>query len=100
MPHFALQYEVVAGFAERRMAHRDAHLRLVRDAHDRGVLLMAGALGDPPEAALLVFQSESAAAAEDFARADPYVREGLVTSWRVRPWHVVVGAGLTPPKAL
>jgi uncharacterized protein YciI len=30
-------------------------------------------------------------AAEAFAAADPYVRNGLVTSWRVRPWTVVVG---------
>ncbi len=30
--------------------------------------------------------------AEEFAAADPYVRDGLVTSWRVRAWTVVVGA--------
>jgi uncharacterized protein YciI len=29
--------------------------------------------------------------AEDFARADPYVRNGLVTRWRVREWSVVIG---------
>ena len=91
MPYFALAYEVVTNFAERRMPFREAHLRMVRDAHDRGQLVMAGALGQPPEGALLVFRSESASIVEEFARADPYVREGLVTSWRVRPWTVVVG---------
>jgi uncharacterized protein len=101
MQFFALTYDVVPNFAERRMPFRDAHLRLVRDAHERGVLLFAGALGDPPDAALLVFRADSAAAVEDFARADPYVREGLVVSWRARPWNVVVGAELAPPpKAL
>jgi uncharacterized protein len=100
MRHFALQYDVVPGFVDRRTPHREAHLRHVREAQDRGLLLMAGALGDPPDGALLVFQSDTAAAIEDFARADPYVGEGLVTSWRVRPWHVVVGGGLPPPRAL
>ena len=29
--------------------------------------------------------------AESFAAADPYVRYGLVTGWRVRAWATVVG---------
>ena len=101
MRYFALTYDVVPGFVDRRMPYREAHLRLVRDAHDRGLLLFAGALGDPPDAALLVFRSDSASAVEEFARADPYVREGLVVAWRARPWNVVIGAELTqPPRAL
>jgi uncharacterized protein YciI len=44
--------------------------------------------------------AESAAPVEEFARADPYVTSGLVSSWRVRPWNVVVGGELTPPRAL
>jgi uncharacterized protein len=92
MKYFALTYHVVPGFAEKRMVFRETHLKRARDAHDRGELLMAGAVGDPPEGALLVFRAESAAVAEEFAKADPYVTEGLVTSWRVRPWNVVIGA--------
>jgi uncharacterized protein YciI len=91
MKYFALTYDVVSGFADRRMAYREAHLKRVREAHDRGELMMAGAVGDPPDGALLVFRSESAAVAEEFARTDPYVTEGLVTDWRVRPWNVVIG---------
>lgn len=100
MGYFALHYDVVSEFRDRRMAFREAHLRLVRGAHDRGELVMAGALGDPPDGALLVFRGGSAAVAEDFAGADPYVRGGLVTSWRVRPWHVVIGGDAEPPRAL
>ena len=97
MPYFALTYDVVPGFVDRRMAYREAHLKRVRDAHDRGELVMAGAVGDPPDGALLVFRAESAAVAETFAKTDPYVLEGLVTSWRVRPWHVVIGAPRQAP---
>jgi uncharacterized protein len=101
MHFFALTYEVVPDFAARRMPIRESHLRLIRDAHERGALMLAGALGDPPNGALLVFHSDTAAAAEDFARADPYVRDGLVTSWQVRPWNVVIGGELAaPPRAL
>ena len=92
MQHFALTYDVVPDFIARRAAYRDAHLRLVREAHGRGLLMLAGALGDPPDGALLVFRADSPSPVEAFARADPYVTEGLVTAWRVRPWNVVVGA--------
>ena len=101
MQFFALTYDVVPNFAERRLAFREAHLRLIRDTHERGLLLFAGALGDPPSGALLVFRSDGPTAVEEFARADPYVREGLVTAWQVRPWHVVIGAEMAaPPRAL
>ena len=100
MGHFALVYDVVESFVERRAPFRDAHLHLVRDANARGLLVFAGPLGDPPDGALLVFRAESAAAVEDFARADPYVIEGLVTAWRVRPWSIVVGSEPAPPRAL
>jgi uncharacterized protein YciI len=87
--YFVLIYDVVGDFAARRAEFRQEHLRLVRVAHDRGDLPLAGALGDPPDAALLVFHAPSISVAEDFARNDPYVTNGLVTRWQVRPWNVV-----------
>jgi len=91
MPYYALIYEVVDDFITRRGAYRDEHLRLAREAHARGELVLAGALADPADSALIVFQGESAATAEAFARQDPYVKNGLVTKWKVRNWTVVVG---------
>ncbi len=91
MPYYAMFYDAVDDFIARRGAYRDEHLRLAREAHARGELVLAGALADPADGALLVFQGESPAAAEAFARQDPYVRNGLITGWRVRPWTVVVG---------
>ena len=79
MPYFALTYEVVDDFIHKRMPFRPSHLKEVRDAHARGELVMAGALGDPA-GALLVFRAADKSAAENFAKADPYVKEGLVKS--------------------
>ena len=90
MNYYALLYEVVDDYAARRVPFRDEHLGLVRQARARGEVVMAGALGDPPDGALLIFQAETRATAETCAQADPYVRHGLVTAWRVRPWNVVV----------
>ena len=91
MNYYVLQYEVVDDYVNRRVPFRQIHLQKVRDAHGRGELRLAGALSDPPDGALFVFRSESAQVAEDFARTDPYVLNGLITSWRVRPWSVVAG---------
>ncbi|HXA05668.1 MAG TPA: YciI-like protein [Bryobacteraceae bacterium] len=91
MPYYALFYDVVDDFIARRGAYRDEHLRLAREAHARGELVLAGALADPADGALLVFQGESPSVAESFARQDPYVKNGLVPKWKVRAWAVVVG---------
>jgi uncharacterized protein YciI len=91
MPYFALMYDMVDDFVARRAAYRDEHLRLARESHARAELVLAGALTDSPAGALLVFNSPDATAAEDFARNDPYVRNGVAKKWRVRPWTVVVG---------
>jgi uncharacterized protein YciI len=98
MPYFALHYDVVEDFANKRMPFRPAHLKEVRDAQARGELIMAGALGEPA-GALLIFRAADRSVAENFAKADPYVNEGLVEKWTVRPWTVVVGQdpSETPP---
>jgi hypothetical protein len=87
---FALLYETVEDYVERREPFRAEHLAHARRAHEEGRLVLAGAFR-PADGALLVFRAASAAEVEDFARADPYVRNGLVRSWRVREWAVVIG---------
>jgi len=90
--YWILFYDLIDDYLERRAEFRDDHLGRARAAAERGELLLAGALADPPDQAVLVFTGDSPRSAEEFARADPYVEHGLVKSWRVRPWTVVVGA--------
>lgn len=89
--HYLLFYEVVDDYLERRQAHRSVHLEHAWAAVRRGELVLAGALADPADGAVFVFSGDSPAAAEAFAREDPYVKNGLVKSWRVRSWTTVVG---------
>lgn len=91
--HYLLFYDVVDDYVERRLAFRDAHLLLARQAVERGELVLAGALANPVNGAVLLFRGSSPAVAERFASADPYVINGLVTRWHVREWTTVVGPG-------
>ena len=84
-----LIYDYVEDVVERRAPHRPAHLELIGDWVEDGRILMGGATGDPPAGGLIVFSE--AGDPEAFAAVDPYVREGIVTAWRVEPWTVVTG---------
>lgn len=86
-----LFYTTVDDYVARRAPYREEHLALAEAAHARGELVMAGALADPPDGAVLVFRGDSPGVAEDFARRDPYVVNGLILEWKVRPWTVVIG---------
>lgn len=89
--HYLLMYDLAPDYLERRGEFRNEHLQLAWDAQERGEIVIAGALADPADGAVLLFSGDSPEAAERFARADPYVTQGLVTRWRVRPWTTVVG---------
>jgi uncharacterized protein len=82
-----LFYEYVPDVVERRAPHREGHLALIRRWYDEGRIVIAGGLGDPPHAGLIVLRVEDPqAAAEEFVAEDPYQPAGLVTSWRVEPF--------------
>ena len=91
MKHFLLFYEVSSDYLERRPQYRVDHLKLAWAAQERGEIVVAGALADPPDGAVLMFQGEGRSVAEGFAQADPYVANGLVTRWYVREWTTVIG---------
>lgn len=93
MKHFVLFYDYPADFRDRRAPHRAVHIEHCRVSIGRDELQLGGAFADDPPMGMLLFKAESAAAAEAFAGADPYVINGVVTSWRVREWVTVVGAG-------
>jgi len=91
MNYYLLIYHVVDDYVAQRAPFREEHLRRVREAHKRGELLIAGALTDPADQAVLVFRSPDRAVIENFVANDPYVKNGLVPRWEIRNWNVVIG---------
>lgn len=95
--HFILFYEYVPDYIERRAAFRAEHIAAAWKSVERGELVLGGALAEPADGGVIVFQGTSREVAEAFAKADPYVRNGLVTRWFVRPWTTVVGKDAATP---
>ena len=96
--HYLLLYEVVDDYVAKRAPFREQHLALASQAAQQGELLLGGALAEPADGAVLLFRSQ--AAAEAFASSDPYVHNGLITKWTVRPWNTVAGSLLNLTKVV
>jgi uncharacterized protein YciI len=95
--HYLLFYSFTDGYLELRLQYRDLHLKHAWGAQRKGNLVLAGALADPVDSGVLLFQVASPDVVNEFARSDPYVVNGLVTSWRVREWVTVVGEAARTP---
>jgi uncharacterized protein len=92
---FALLYQTVDDYMERRQPLRESHLALVRRESEAGRLWLAGAF-NPADGALLVRNVDDVRPIEAFVADDPYVKHGLVRSWQIREWTVVAGSKTKP----
>ena len=97
MAHYLMFYELVPDYVERRKAFRAEHLTLAWKAHERGELVLGGILDEPVDRAVLFFEGDSPEVARRFAEVDPYVTNGLVVRWEVRPWITVAGVQAATP---
>lgn len=95
--HYLLIYDLTPDYLEKRAKYRKEHLELAWKSSDEGNLMMGGALQNPADQAILLFESDSPAVAEEFARNDPYVKNGIVKAWQVRPWITVAGTQADTP---
>ena len=95
--HYLLIYDLAGDYLDRRGAFRTEHLSLAWQAKVHGGLVLAGALTDPADKAVLLFEGDSPEGAKRFANADPYVLNGLVRTWEVRAWTTVVGDQASNP---
>jgi len=88
---FLVIYDYVPDMAERRTAHREAHIAWLREQADAGRLLLAGALQDPVDTGVLVFRADDGYAVRRLLLDDPYAAANLIVSVSVRPIGLVVG---------
>jgi uncharacterized protein YciI len=98
--HYLMFYEFTPDYLERRGQFRQEHLAGAWQSNARGELVLGGALAEPADRAVLLFNCNSPAVPEQFAAADPYVKNGLVTNWSVRAWTTVVGRDASSPVRL
>jgi uncharacterized protein len=89
--YYLLFYKTIDNYIEKRKPFRTLHLQLAKAAYENGTLIMAGALENPADEAVFVFKADSPQVAEDFAKNDPYVQNGLISQMDCKTWKVVVG---------
>lgn len=95
--HYLLFYELSDDYLEKRPEFREEHLRLAWESNERGELILGGALNTPVDYSVLLFEANSPVIVEQFVAADPYILNGLVKKWYIRPWTTVVGELATTP---
>ncbi|GAA1300972.1 hypothetical protein Psi02_28000 [Planotetraspora silvatica] len=87
---YVMFYDSGDDVASKAPAHFPAHRARLDDFHAQGTLLMVGTFGDPQnEGSMAVFTTREAA--EEFAREDPFVLNGVVRNWYVREWNEIFG---------
>ena len=79
-----LIYEFTQDGLRKMQAQNDAHSDWVDAFYTRGLLLMTGPFANPSDGYMSVFVSREAA--EEFIQGDPFVADGLVSSWILRDW--------------
>ncbi|HEY8760498.1 MAG TPA: YciI family protein [Candidatus Dormibacteraeota bacterium] len=80
---YVLLYET--GDLAKAKEHFPAHQARFQRYHADGTLLMLGPYADPADGAMSIFTTREAA--EEFARGDPFVLNGVVSRWEVREWN-------------
>jgi len=95
--HYLLFYEVGDDYISKRAQFRELHLKKAWEASERNRLVLAGALANPLDGAVVLFRGDSPEVAEKFAKTDPYVVNGAVKRWYVREWTTVAGEGAATP---
>lgn len=82
---YVLFYESAGDVRTNAPPHVPAHAARIKEFHASGTLLMVGAFEDPKDGALGIFTTREAA--EEFARGDAFVLNGVVRNWRMLGWN-------------
>jgi uncharacterized protein YciI len=83
---YVLFYESGDDLAAKAPLHFAAHSAHGQAFHQRGALVAYGPFANPEaEGSMAVFTSREAA--EEFAREDPFVVNGVVRNWAIREWN-------------
>ncbi len=88
---YVLQYEYVENALEKRAPYREDHLAVFGKQVQNGNVVIGGAINHPPTGALTVFRNLTPNDIEQFVQQDPYVINGIVTKYTIKPYIAVTG---------
>ena len=88
---FVLEYAYVAYILEKRGPYRPQHLKLAEDHLKDGSIVFGGPF-TPPTGAMFIFSVDGRESVEAFIAEDPYVTNGLVTTYTIKEWNVLIGS--------
>ena len=91
---YILQYDYVPDALEKRMPYREAHLAFIGKHVENGNVILGGAIDNPPTGGLIILRHLSVQNVEQLARQDPYVINGIVKQYTIKPYMAVVGDSL------
>ena len=85
--HYLLTYRYVEGMEARRGPVRPMHLQHIQTS---STVRLAGALLNPIDTGVYVFECEAKSEIESFVKDDPYFKAKLVESYTIREFAPVV----------
>ncbi len=88
MSHWVLEYRYADPDARARV--RPDHLAYMTGLHERGVVVMAGPVGDGG-GAMVVLRADSQEQVREVIANDPYTAAGVGADHSIRPWTVAIG---------
>lgn len=91
---YVLQYEYAEDPLERRKPYRTSHLAHIGKQTEQGNVILAGTVGSPPTGGLMILRNLTPTEVEQLAQEDPYVINGVVKKFTVKPYLAVVGDAL------
>ena len=91
---YVVQYDYVENLLEKRKPYRTSHLAHIGKQMEQGNVVLAGTVGNPPTEGLMIFRNLTSTEVEQLAQEDPYVINGVVKKFTVKPYLAVVGDAL------
>jgi uncharacterized protein YciI len=88
---FVLLYDYVPNMIELRGPHRAGHLEWANGFVRKNQLIVAGPTEPSVDGGVFIFQGKDKSLVEEYVKNDPYMKAGLISSYKIKEWTVTIG---------
>lgn len=92
MKKHIVTYTFVEDYLTKRTPFRKAHFEYLKTFVERGELILGGATANPADKGIIVYDKLSAVEVKEIILSDPYYIHGIVVSYTIQEWTVVLGS--------